>query len=98
MNEMINAVTNLMPIMAVQEKNGPYINISLIAFSLIGFVNHAFSENFDGYTHLVKLMVTNLQFGIMGFDPIISFTISLFDLSPWYFKNKLLANVGEKLV
>jgi len=98
MNEMFNAATSLFPLMAMKEDNGLYINISLFAFSIIATINHMFPENLAGTTHIVKLLVSNILFSLLGIDPAIGFTISLLDVSPLFFKSKILHILGELLV
>lgn len=62
MNEMVNATTSLLPILAVNVQNTLYLNTSLVFFTSIATINHIFPENFEGVTHLVKLFVSNIIF------------------------------------
>lgn len=98
MNEMFNAYTSLLPIMAVKEENSLYLNFSLIAFSLIATMNHMFAENFAGVTHIVKLLVSNILFSLLDLNPIIGVSISLLDLLPLITKNKTFTYIGELLI
>lgn len=98
MNEMFNAATTLFPLMTIQEQNGLYINSSLLIFSLVATINHMFPENLHGTTHIVKMLVSNILFSILGLEPIVGVGISLLDLSPLLVKNPKLIYFGELLV
>lgn len=98
MNEMVNATTSLLPILAVNVQNTLYLNTSLIFFTSIATINHIFPENFEGVTHLVKLFVSNIIFSLIGLNPIFGFLISILDLSPLYFTNKRYVQIGELIV
>jgi hypoxanthine phosphoribosyltransferase len=98
MNEMFNATTSLFPLLCIKEENGLYINASLAAFSFIATINHFLPTNLSGATHLVKCLLTNILFGVLGLDPVIGITISLLDLTPLYFKNNRLLEIGEKML
>ena len=95
---MFNATTSLFPLLCIKEENGMYINSSLAAFSLVATINHFLPTNLSGATHLVKCLLTNILFFVFGLDPVISITISLLDLTPLYFKDNRLLELGEKMV
>jgi len=99
MNEMFNAATTLFPIMCIQEENGLYLNLSLGGFVIIATINHMFAENLEGWTHVVKMFVSNILFSILKIDPIIGVLISLLDITPLIFKNnQKLTKYGEMIV
>lgn len=98
MNEMVNATTSLLPILAVNSQNSLYLNASLGFFASIATLNHIFPENFEGATHLVKLFVSNIIFSLIGMNPMLGLLISILDLSPLYFTNKKYIYIGELIV
>jgi hypoxanthine phosphoribosyltransferase len=55
-------------------------------------------ENFEGLTHGVKMMYSNLLFSFLGLNPFVGFIISLVDLLPMITKDKKVMNIGEKIV
>ena len=98
MNEMINATTSLLPILTLGGNGNLYYNISVGVFSIIATVNHLFPENLGGTTHIVKLLVSNILFSLLGIDPRLGFAVSLLDLTPLFVKNKTMIKFGELLI
>jgi hypoxanthine phosphoribosyltransferase len=98
MDESINAATSLLPFMAINSQNSPYVNTSIISFSIIATINHLMPENFEGLTHGVKMLYSNILFSLLDIHPILGFTFSLFDLLPIFTDNKKLKKYGELLL
>jgi hypoxanthine phosphoribosyltransferase len=99
MNEMITASTSLLPLLTVSKENPLYYNIATSLFSIIACFNHVLPENFNGLTHVVKMLFSNVLFASLGnIRPTIGFIISILDLSPILLKNSKMKQVGESIL
>lgn len=92
---MMNATASLLPLLTVGSGNGFYYNVSTILYTITSTINHLFPENLGGMTHLVKLLLSNILFSLIGLDPQIGIAISFIDLSPLFLKNQFLMKLGE---
>lgn len=84
---MINATTSLMPLLAIRSTNTLYLNVSILAFSLVAGTNHILPENLDGLTHVVKYLFSNLLFSLVNMNPLVGYSLALLDILPLLFKN-----------
>ena len=98
MNESLNSSTTLLPLLSIDPKNSLYVNASILAFSIIATTNHIMPENFEGLTHGVKMLYSNILFSLLNLNPGIGLMISLIDLLPILSKNKILMGFGEKIL
>ena len=95
MNEMVNATTSLFPLLTIKASNTLYLNLSILGFSLVAGTNHILPENLDGLTHIVKYLFSNLIFSLVNLNPLFGITVSLLDILPLFFDNKLLKKISE---
>lgn len=98
MNEMLNAITSLFPIITIDSKNSIYYNLSIFCFSIIATINHIFPENLDGLTYPVKMLFSNILFSLININPLIGVLISIIDLFPLFTNKKLFKELGEKFL
>jgi hypoxanthine phosphoribosyltransferase len=95
MDEMINAATAWIPLLTIDPKNSYYYNFSVLFFSLVAASNHVLPENLDGFTHLVKLLFSNVLFSLINLNPFLGILLSLSDLIPLFTNNKSIKQAGE---